>query len=629
MNSIAYRYCLSGRAINSGLLGAIYDFSSGSGNVLFNSIHSTGAHFSAGRLLAAKDPGIFISSGSSLPNALSGHFNGSDLMQMPSYIHSETFSIIADYDINFCNLSGNKSHVLFSSSLGGTGTSGFVIGFNQTNRLFFEYYNSQSQRTGIVTLNKELSNKNTVIISSAGGSTIDLGYFNYENDSYVGQRFVIPGYTHSNKLFVGGLTNYSGSSNKGFTGNFNSISYFTGYLNDSDKTGCVDCLFSTGVTVTTGVVYYPRYQTTGFLFSSSGVSGVTGYGLSQDSLSHPTGGSSVIWRESGITGLLSTQQVVSPLTGGNGFSEAVTYQTNFNIDYSSKQGYGIKRLTFSPPVPSGWVVEAYSYIRPQRLLNIPASNFYLDKSGYANVQLFHNGIMNLEGFDYTVDGTSFAGADIQGYDASDFFTYNLLSQRLMVTHFSGLWSGSKILLNQPSSGTGASYFPRSSQYLESGTDIIITGVSGVCPTGYDLFLNGKKLIRDFEYENTYSGLTPVVKVFGTLLPSFYADVSYTGGFVSGYPNYPPLGITNIEDDLLVFVENPTGIIPNRAVQVSDGTLSSLTITGFSEQVWINGVKSHPSSYSKRYPCSPNSGAWILDFPSFLFYNNSTAYINID
>jgi hypothetical protein len=629
MNALAYRQCLSGKVIQTGLLGAIYEFTTSSGNVSFNSLHSTGAHFNSGRLLASKDPGVFIRSGLSLSNPLQGIFGGSDLMQMPSYKKSEAFSIVADYDVNFCGLSGEKSHVLFSSSIGGTGTSGYVFGFNQSNRLFFEYYDNSIGRTGIITLNKELSDRNTVLLSSVGNDSIDLGFFNYEDDSYIGRRFSVPGYQHSDKLFVGGLTDYSGSKNKGFSGTFNSIVYFTGFLSDADKTGCVDCLFSTGVSITTGVTYYPRFKTTGFSFSTSGVSGITQYGLSQENLPHPTGGTSVVWRESGITGLLMTQEVVSPLTGANGYTEAITRLVNENIDYSQKQLRGVKNLVFNPPVPSGWIVETYSYSRPQPLLNIPSENFYANKSGYNQIQLFHNGLMNLDGFDYEIINNSLSGRNIQGYDATDSFTYNLFNQRMMVTHFSGLWSGSKILLNAPTSGTGQNYFPNRSQYLESGTDILITGVSGVCPTGYDPFLNGKKLISGYEYAHDYSGITPLVKLYGTLLPSFYASVAYTGDFVDGYPDYPPSGITEIEDDLLTFVERPSGVSINRTVHVSNGSLSSVAVTGFSHQVWINGVKSHPSSFAKRYPCSPTSGVWPLDFPSFLFYNNSTAYINIE
>ena len=137
------------------------------------------------------------------------------------------------------------------------------------------------------------------------------------------------------------------------------------------------------------------------------------------------------------------------------------------------------------------------------------------------------------------------------------------------------------------------------------------------------------MAEDYDYEIAHSGVTPLLKVYGTHVPELTADVSYTGDmFVSGWPAYPPSGITNVQQGTMTFVQKTTGSSVNRYVNYNTGAdLKSVTITGFSEQVWLNGVKQ--IGYDKTFPCDPVSGVQDYFDNYYLFYNNGAKHFNIE
>jgi hypothetical protein len=506
--------------------------------------------------------------------------------------------------------------------------SGFIFGLNQSNKLFFEYRNNGFNK--IHTFEHDIPKRVSAIIGISENDFVNIGFYDYEDDQFKNQVFPLPNYNQSDTWYLGGLYSNTGTNHTGFRGELNNFTLFSGYLDSGSNTNCVECLFFTGLQDATLAVSYDIIKTTGYNFNLISGSGITGYQFVQYEVPHPTGGMTSVMISSGLSGVFSTIEQVTPLTGSVGSGTYNVTGDSQKFDYALKSQYGAKSLVFLDPIESGDLIEVYSYQRPQKYLNINSSNYSLNKSGQTGAVLFHNGILNNEGVDFNVlaDNT-FTGDVLQGYDPTDLFSYNLISERIIVTPFSGLWSGSKILLNSGSSGTGAAYYPSTSQYLESGTDILITGLSGINLTGYDLFFNGQKMAEDHDYEVAYSGATPLLKVYGTHLPSFTADVVYTGSnFVSGWPAYPPLGISNVEQGTMTFIQKTTGTTVNRYVNYNTGAdIKSVNITGFSEQVWLNGVKQ--VGYDRTFACDPVSGSFDFVNNPYLFYNNSNKYFNIE
>ena len=635
MNVEHYKNCLLGKGITTGNLSAVYDFTGGSGNYVYNSLHTPENHLLSGSFLSSKNPGIIVSSNVSISEALTGLNSGATLYRVGKNNPSDSFTAVFDYDNNFCDVTGLESQVLVSTNDLGTGTSGFALGANQANRLFFEYYSGDTRKS--YTIDQELSFQNTVFVNVYNNERLTFGFYDYETDELISSSHDVPDYVHSNQLYIGGLYSYTGTSHTGLNGHSREFILFNQSL-DSTRVikDCIECMFFTGFSYDVTTTLFDYVNTIGFSYSTQNVSGVTGTTYISQTVPHPTGGTTTILVESGMSGVVDVLDNIIPLTGAGGSGQEIVSGESFEYDKSStgKASYGAKTITFAFDLASGDIVEAYYFNTPISVYNLNPINFSLNKSGYNNAFLFHNGLLNIEGCDFAITENVFTGAEIQGYDNSDAFQYNLSNETVYATPWSGLSTLGRILLNSgdyaASGGSGTQFFyPDGPQYLESGNDIYITGISGQVVTGFDLFLNGQKLIEDYDYHTGLTGSLPSIILSGADMPYFTADVTYTGsGNVSGWPNYPPSGITNVESGLLVFIEKRTDV--NRTVTYFTGAGTSVNVTGYSEQIWVNGVRQlNGYDYLKTYPCSPSSGNETFNDDLFYFYNNSNTYFNID
>ena len=637
MNIDNYRDCILAKGVPTGNLSAVYDFTGGSGNSVYNSLHSPDGHQISGTMLSERNPAIVVRNNVPLAETLTGNLSGTELYRVGKDNPNTDFALILDYSNNFCNVSGRTGQILVSSNADGTGASGFALGTNQSNRLFLEYYSGTTRRS--FSVDEELSHQNTVFLNIYNNEQATFGFYDYETNKMVTTSIATPGYSHSNSLYLGGLYNYTGTTYTGLEGVNREFVLFNDSLDSSDLIkDCIECMHFTGFTSTVTTTLFDQVKATGFNYSTQNVSGTIGTAYISVTVPHPEGGTTEIIVPSGVSGVVDIIDNITPLTGLDGSGQSIVSGRTFNYDTSTggKASYGLKTLAFAFDLVSGDLVEAYHFNEPNPYYNLPVVDFTLDKSGFTNALLYHNGLLNVEAWDFNIgDENVFTGAAIQGYDPSDAFTYNLTDDDVVITEFSGLWSRSRILLNSgdvAASGGGTSfYYPPNSQYHEEASTnyIWITGISGTILTGYDLFLNGQKLIEGYDYHTGLTGSDPALILSGADMPDFTADVLRTGsGNVSGWPNDPPAGITNVDSSLLVFVQKPSSF--NRSVTHFTGTANSVEITGYSEQVWVNGVKQiSDRDYLKTYPCSPTSGNESFNDDLFLFYNNLTSYFNIE
>ena len=640
MNIEDYKNCLLGKGIPTGNLTAVYDFTGGSGNYVYNSLYSEAAHFLSGSMRADKIPGVIVKNTVGLPKMLTGLISGTELYRVGKNNPNADFTFILDYSTDLCNASGEASQILASSNEQGTGISGFALGVTQSNRLFFEYYSGPTKKS--YTIDKELSDRNSVFLNVHNSDQATLGFYNYEADQLVSNSLSIPGYTHSDTLYLGGLYNYSGTTHTGLEGVNKEFILFGDSIDAPNLIeSCIDCMFFTGFSDNVTTTLFDQFKATGFNFSTQNISGNTGVTYFIQTVPHPTGGTTDLLVGSGMSGIIDTIDYITPMTGFAGSGTSVTTSRSFLYDTTTggKSIYGDKTLAFVTSLVSGDFVETYYYDKPIPNFNLTTDNFVLDKGSFNSVLLFHNGLLNIEGVDFNIGNENiFAGESIQGYDGSDAFAYNLLNEDIITSEFSGMWSRSRILLNSgdvaESGGLGTRYYyPAASQYHEAADNnqIYITGISGQSLTGYDLFINGQKLIEGYDYHTGTTGIYPSVILSGADMPDFSSDVVRTGsGNVSGWDSNPPSGLSSVESSLLVFVQKTTGAQMSRKVTRFEADGSTVKLTGYSEQVWVNGIRQiEGANYIKTYPCSPTSGHYSFTNDLFLFYNNQSTFFNIE
>ncbi len=204
------------------------------------------------------------------------------------------------------------------------------------------------------------------------------------------------------------------------------------------------------------------------------------------------------------------------------------------------------------------------------------------------MQLMANGVDETLNVDYTIMRNH-----ISGIQDNDTLTYDILNSQSIIVNFSGVF-------NSIITGITGGVNPT----------LNITGLSGVCygntnypKFGFDVFLNGQKLISGYEYNVQSTG----VSGFNVL--------------VSGSEILNP-DSTSIDNAELSFIPQF-----NNFIYLLSGVTQSISsfsgIVGFSEQVWVNGIRqSRGIDYGVVYPCSTQSGITNLSNLAYNFYNNN-------
>jgi len=257
-----------------------------------------------------------------------------------------------------------------------------------------------------------------------------------------------------------------------------------------------------------------------------------------------------------------------------------TYQTSV-IKYNSQEilGYISYNLLFNPnqyayALSSGDNVEILTYNDYQPYKNVAINDYTLPTVTGLNLNLYINGLLETQGVDYQI-----------------------LGNKITVI---GNQSASNIII--------ANYSVNPTQtvdYLSTG-QFPINGSNQVCITGsgfnsgYDAYLNGQKLIQNISYyTGTYSSQPAII---------FYSGALYTGSELKFYPI----------DDVPIYTLK----------QITSSSSEVSGISGFSDQVWVNGVlQSKPQDYILSQPCFKDSYYYLSSISDFLIYNNDDYYLN--
>jgi len=609
MNTGAFFTCLNLLGIETGnsvQLQGIYSPASGTSSYLFNQLYSTGYHIYNGNLFAGATPLINVYNNPVTNNYFSGN-NGF----RAGYQHNGNFSVLMDIQYSGCNRFSNQSsciqNVLLSTCDTSAGFgSGFAIVINDANRLTLKSQNIN------YTLSQELSVRDFVYVSLTENQYVNFGVYRpSDNFLYVENVSVPYGSLNTNAIYFGNFLSGSDSRFTGFFGNINTILLFSDDLSMGDVTTCATCNMVSGYTSVATNQTFSGFQLTGMAYSGvqyyvqTGSSYVTGYVTSH------TGGQIPIVYPSGLMTFLTSGEVTSPLF--NQVALQTSGQTiQFQFDPTILAGFSTYQVQFQLPLTSGDVLEISTY--PQYNSNvalITTNNLYPSNTGY--IQIFANGLAETLNQDYIVNRNQ-----MSGFNESDLLSYDVLPTNGYVTAYSGYWQNEKLLLSDEN------YFPSEPQYYEptgslSG-QVLITGLSGICvgnpfyPSfGYDIFMNGQKLVSGLQYAISLSGAGFVVSLSGDNL----APVDMT-------PLYPPAGGlptgAYAQGNELSFLPYWNNV--QKQIIFINTTVATTGLIGFSEQIWVNGIRQvRNNDYFRVSPCSTINETITFPALNFTIYNS--------
>ena len=570
MNTNIFLPCLSFTGIDTGVsvLG-MYSFSSGDKNIIYNQIYPTGYQYYNNIPYRSALPLIYNGTGSQP----SGILNKKSFYQI-SDIFTQDFSSLIYLNYSGCLNSGSLNYLL-ASTTPNFNNSGAVIGISPSSRIFMQSNGYSS------TISKEIGAGDFVFLSVKDNRFINFGLFSIVDNAYYSKSYDAGGpFVQLSGLCFGGALNYQ-QNFTGYSGNINEIYLFSGLIKDSLISNCVDCSFATGYS------YYPiSYPYTQGLITGSSWSGVyssivTGTQKVLSSYQTVTGGTGYVYYDSGITGnVLQYQSLVPSVQSIAG----TDYISGIQFSYNNLQRLNgiLSDFYFDLGLVSGDVVEIYSYPYPNPNLGVDITGFqYPNSSSF--VQLFGNGLAETSGIDY---GVSFNNL-ITNFDSSDVLIYDLYS------------GATTLQYNNSYVYTGSFY---SSSYIN------LTGASGVdfsYPFNFDIYFDGQKMASGVDY------------FINQVSPS-NSNVISSGNLIYNLSFFDINAPTNLEIKFVPFNQSTIRTLVN----VTSNTNYVSGVTGFSEQIWVNGIRQRKNSdYLKYQRCRFCTGDFSAHNYLFTLYNS--------
>jgi len=575
MNPSSFLTCLSYGGINTGIsvLG-LYSFISGTNLAIFNQLYPSGANYYNGFPYDASLPLIYNGPG----DQPSGNLFNSGFYQI-SKSYTGDFSCVLKLNYSGCLNSGTKNSLLASTIPNfSLSSSGAILGITPSSRLFLNTLNYS------YTISNEIGVGDSIYLSVQKNRFIDFGVFNIRNNAFYRKSYDAgSAVIDVQGIYLGGMLNYP-QNFVDYSGFMNEFYLFSGNLSDNNVASCMDCSFSTGYVLSQNTASLTEIQITGSLWSGVTQSQITGYQQISGTYIKYDGTTGIVYYNSGVSGSVSVYQSLVPLTQNVSYSLTGSGVSSILYNDSQRLQNIIFDAYFSLGLVSGDFVEIYTYPRFNSLIGNSLSYNSLFPSYSGLVQLYGNGLAETNGVDYNVLFNSL----ISGFDANDLLLYDVGSTGFTMPYTTGYIS---------TGVSGAGY-------------INITGISGINLSSgfnYDFYLNGQKLISGVNYSISGSG----INVSGNDL----SDINdYNNDF--------------LEAKFLPFV---SGV--NRSLYQITGSLSTITgITGFSEQIWVNGLRQSINlDYLKNNPCrfcTGNFGQPNYNFNLYNSLNDTVGFFNL-
>ena len=501
-----------------------------------------------------------------------GVFNGDDIIYITDSILISDWTVFVDINELLCPTDKSKSRIILTNKNKISDTTGFIVGINGANCLFYEGSNSSGGKI-IKTLVHPIGEKNLIAISRSNDS-ISIYVCDPIQNTIVQKSFSINETWTSGQFCLGGTyTNFvSDNDYEKFVGKLDSLALFNGSLNNSNIIQLFESFSLSSYTskryedVASQVPVAGRYIETqvedGFTTS--------GYEYMENHIVDASGDIKLVYNK--VPKLEKKYKTVNQFVAGTG-TTTKTVRTLIpetkTKNITGAQEYVEKCILLDKYVDKSQRVEFYSrddYVGNcgKKAIFAPSgSDFNLDKS-YSdpiNIIIYLNGLLMEPSVDYEILNGQTIKRLNGVFSETDEVIYDAYSNQKQFTDFYG-YNG----------------------------DIYLYGFNG-----YDAYLGGEKLILGTNYEDFSdflvlhgSGLNA-----GRLgLVTRSLDVTHNENF---YNKYYHCNNYNVID----------------------------------EQVWIAGKRVfNKSGYSLNCVCNLNNSNDKAEEKATIIYNNEGEYFNI-
>lgn len=451
----------------------------------------------------------------------SGYFTGQNIaISNASGLNSNTFSMFFVYEKP---QSGNG--ILFSSLSSGSGggfTSGFILGINDANRLYFE--SRDQSGPNIYTSSNIYAEKNAIAVVKSN-SSLSFNYFNFNYQSIESEFFNISSTARygSNNVYLGspvGAPSYI--SQNSFSGYLDQFVYINNALTSSIVQNLFSGFYANKNPDTVQIIGYTNSFVTGATMIPQVVgTGITGFNTYLSGYIFDNCGDSLpIYSYNNVTGTIIEDAFI-PIGGQVSYSVSGIVDNGFNIDANYCNTFGMNGITYLKN--SNNLSELYTYSQIGVTDTNLLAQYNLDSTFKLN-QIYNSGQVEVfyNGLSYYPDGFYLSG---NGYVNNLYLSgnYFLSGQSIIST---GLFSSTGTLSYNVVSGNWERFFVSGSGSYSLPSSNINNRI---------VFLNGQKLVSGTNYNFTLGNLN-IINAYSsgviTNLPVFSGFSYMTGNFQS-------------------------------------------------------------------------------------------------
>jgi len=614
--------------LQTGVLSAYYDLSGSvdgangyykhfersdamSSYVIYNQLYPSGAQLSdtgVGYPVLSTDKYPAITTSISTSVTGSGYFEGDTTLKVASNITGGAWTCFLDFSGGFNIDNPHLSQVLLSTMSGIDSVSGFNVGINGSNRLYYEYINGtegNNKHRYSETLQSHLKKLNLVSVSKTP-SVLEISLHKPNESTLSIKTPLEDNFLESEDLFLGGLAHGGayGHFYTGLSGYINTVALFNDYVSETSRNVIAEAFFLESFT-DAGLTTAERTtkEVTGVQISSvADGHGVTGYELKISHYHKNEAGESIpVHYSSGITGIKYKTVLVdmtgsANITSTTGFytDEIATRNSVYVADANSVPG----EIKFVESLVAGELLEIYSHSQ------------YLNTINYdTNTQYFFETIDNTDGKTFDVKGYQLKNNNF-AFDSSTTQPFmQVFRNGIAQQEVSGLHSVSDIF-NKKLTSVGTAGFD--GDYFINDNNAGVDGSSGnegrIKNNRYEIVLNseedsfgsndrihfdivsGSSLTGDYAGVNVhFTGeyLDKDIYLNGRKLMSGHEySQSSTGGKTSYLLDASEIGASN-KGELLFMPQASTSFT---RITGDSGGESFGVDNVFFEQIWRNGIR---------------------------------------
>jgi hypothetical protein len=566
-----YIDCVEANLIPTGGLQVYYDFASGITGVvnepnhvggkyyrsdfLYNLRYNTGDHIkeatvpgfgSSTKVIRGDYFAGFSMGETDLPITHQGYFSGVDFVRVGFEVDYSGWTAALDVSPDLCDYTSqnNLSRILLSTMESYDSASGFYVGINQANKLYIRYNYGDSYDSK--TLNKEIG-KNSIVSVSQSNSDIAIGVYDIEKKELEQQDITADNYIPTKQIYLGGFPvsafqlGYSDTRSPeytGYEGFINSFALYDESFGNTESTTMCECMFSSGIEVTSTTSTIEVPTVTGFEEVISYATGITGYVEAYRTFEDSDGTNTIISYQSGLTGQIQTGVEIHMLTGDLSSTSTTTVTSGSLGDRDKINFYNRYFLNFKGGLESGENVEVLSFKEARGDIGIGLDVDY--KVTGSGIRLYNYGL-----YRQSVNDPSYMTQGLRGesgaYIATDEINhdydyavltdntvsglmtdeqsiyYDIIDKPAICIDFSGYWSHMSdanaavlgLVPNRIPTGQGG-YFPPFPQFFNETNSqsqpardqgqVVITGISGqkIWENNH-IYYNGQKLIENIDF----------------------------------------------------------------------------------------------------------------------------------